>query len=331
MSDQKFWNDYYSYWDNFVKEWFYKVKDLKIDGLLNLDPIEEYKCVKGLELKELPEPYIRKISKDGLNYKHNHIKAVVINLNPGASSPAECTKCIKGLNDQGALIERYANECKGNYSAWISTYGCLLNEYPQGMREMIPGVDWWQGSNGKGGRMRWMRSFYGNDVTPEDVFALELCPYHSKSWDLRNISDETRRYVWSRVIKPAVVAATEDDVSCITCIGQDIERILKETLKFERIASWENGKYIENECRKDIEWPTTGRTNNLVDMHYILYKSKCKCEDLPTRPRPFLCIWHKGGSNPPSKEFVENVETKIRERINNMNQEEMRRARDVMK
>lgn len=312
--NQEFWNDYYSHWDKFVKDWFEKVKDLHID-FSNVGPIQAYEGVRGLDLKELPEPYVRKVAKDGLNYNHGRVKAIMINLNPGASSFAESTKCIKCLNEKGALIERYANECNGDYSAWISKYGGLLNEYPHKMcKRSIPGVDWWQGRNGIGGRMRWIRSFYGNDVTPEDVFALEFCPYHSKSWAFGRMPDETKSYVLQHVIKPAVVAATEDDVSCIACIGKDLEKIFEEILEFRRTASWEKGAYIENGRCEDINgWPTTGPRNNPVDMHYVLYQGEC--EGLPIRP--FLSIWHKGGNKPPAERFCR-VEAAIRERINKL-------------
>lgn len=70
--DKEYWKQYYKAWDDFVRNWF-DSEAHPTDTITR----EYQRSVRGLDLNELPEPY--------LGNPHEGTRAVFVNLNPGGS------------------------------------------------------------------------------------------------------------------------------------------------------------------------------------------------------------------------------------------------------
>lgn len=178
--------------------------------------------------------------------------------------------------------------------------------------------------------MRWINQFYGQfghgPILPENVFALELCPYHSKyapsnvlEHPVRGLS--TKRYlkfVREYVCKPAVIAACENDVPCIVCVGKEVMGAVEKCL-------WLDKKKPIMELSKESEidgWPTSGA--DPVCRHYRLREfspKRCSfwsgiCKTMRKTPGKvwILGVWTQGSTKLPSEKFS-GVEGLILEKI----------------
>lgn len=335
----KFWEEYFSYWDEVIRDWCEK------KGKAEGEPRNLFGC-GNLTYNELPEPYILKTNR---RFPQGAVKAIMINFNPGTSTELECVKCFcrNEIDPKGGeLLQKLIGECKGSYRRWVSRYGCLLNEYSEELRSMIPGVEWWQGreeDKGNGGRMRWINQFYRqlyqDSVSPEEVFALELCPYHSKSAPTGMFSrdgkksskdDELLEFEWKRVFKPAIVSANENGVSCIVCVGKGVINAMKSCLgdDVNHVESYDPS----NKSIKRL-WPQVGGggvEKKLVQRGYELFEfrdggygrwadvRKTLC-DLPDKVH-ILGVWAKGSIKLPDENFMrveKIVAEKIKEGANN--------------
>lgn len=316
-ASSEFWKDYFSYWEKVIRDW------CDVRGKFDSEH-ENIFDVQRLDPKEIPEPYICKVDSC---FQRSKVRAIMINLNPGASSGFECTKCFCRYEDDpkcGELLCKLIKECGTSYIEWISRYGCLLNEYSDGWAARIPGVKWWQGNarqGDRGGRLRWLDQFYGRfgdrSVMPEDVFALELCPYHSKCAPTGMFTrykkgiDKERflEFEWQRVFKPAVVAACEDGVPCIACVGKDVIKVLEDCLgdDVDLIRHFDSTE----ESTRSV-WPPTAR-NEPVNRHYVLYEFRSRggarwadiCQTVQNMPERvwLLGMWTKGSTMPPDQRF----------------------------
>lgn len=331
----KFWEEYFSYWDEVIRDWCEK------KGKAEGEPRNLFGS-GNLMYNELPEPYILKTNR---RFPQGDVKAIMINFNPGASTELECAKCFcrNEIDPKGGeLLQKLIGECKGSYRRWVSRYGCLLNKYyPAKLRSRIPGVEWWQGrkeDKGNGGRMRWINQFYQqlhqDSVSPEEVFALELCPYHSKCAPTGMFSqgrkksskdDELLEFEWERVFKPSIVAACENGVPCIVCVGKGVINAMKRCLgdDVKRVGRYDRSK-------KSIKrlWPSVedgGAEKKLVYRGYELYKFRDgrhgrwadiaeTVSDMPDKIY-VLGVWAQGSIKLPDENFVR-VEKIIVKKIN---------------
>lgn len=313
----EYWQEYYRFWDGFVREWF------ETGGTFQGEIGSLYGDPKLLDAKELPEPYAHKPfdGKDG-----RKVKAAILNLNPGASSGNECTKCLCRYREGGAeLMYKFDKVHKRIYSQFVSKCGCLLNEFDDDWYDCIPGVKWWQGDKRDshcGGRMRWLRQFYESNPMPEEVFASELCPYHSKRTRTGVFEKKIRSnpdVVWERVLAPLAVVAAENRLPCVSCVGKDIELILggqfQGEFQFEKCWTERLGRR-ENRGSK---WPPNGNRNP-VKRRYVVYRilANCtRCKKLSQKVGVdlsgvcFLCLSSQGSNVPPGENFGE-VEQDIR-------------------
>ena len=183
--DSAYWEQYYKFWDEFVGAWFSSMKSQKNIAEQIAMQFGNASCIN---LDELPEPYYGK--------PHEDVDAVFINLNPGMSTgnDLKSTKCFSKLTapyTEGWLIKEFAKTKR--YREYANECSCL----DPNLRDHNPevcGVKWWQDLAPKpiGGRMSWVRRIYGKkDMCPSKVFALELCPFHSKQWEFDFTGDKS--------------------------------------------------------------------------------------------------------------------------------------------
>ena len=303
MSDTKYWDDYYEYWDRFVKEWF---EQRKAGYTIPQDKISKvYKnAVSGLEFDELPTPYLGN-PRDGVD-------AVIINLNPGLSEIIRFGEFLGENSDKtqyfsnrgnplGWLIDEFENKAKGEYSKFIGidseiNWSCLnpgLLKYPR----WVCGVDWWQGYDGKlivkgldgqrhaNQRMPWIRRMYGRNICPSKVFSLELCPYHSKKFKIDNKQidylDVILPFIKEWAIDPAVNAVAKWRLPFAVAVGSDVAKVLMD-IGADCEKEWSNKKPID-------VWPKK-KDGRLKERKYRLYtvESSCgqKARILVTQARP---------------------------------------------
>ena len=317
----EYWQEYYRFWDDFVREWFENEGSFQGEiGSLYGDP-------KLLDVKELPEPYAHR-PFDGKDRRR--VKAAILNLNPGASSGNECTKCLCRYREGDAeLMYKFDKVHERIYSHFVSECGCLLNEFDDDWYDCIPGVKWWQGDkrdNHCGGRMRWLRQFYDSSLMPEEVFASELCPYHSKRTRTGTFEKKIRsnpNVVWERVLAPLAVVAVENRLTCVSCMGKDFELIFDRIFigEFHKENQWSGG--VDMLGAPIPEWPPRGMDSSSVNRSYTLYRLKADSQrskelslkanvDLSTVS--FLCVTSQGSNNPPQDKF-QDVEKNIRSYI----------------
>lgn len=205
--DNVYWEAYYKFWNDFVEAWF---AAMQTQGNMNVAEriAMQFGNASSINLDELPEPYYGK--------PHEDVEAVFINLNPGMSTgdDLESTKFFSKLtapNPDGWLIKKFVKT--KNYREYANSCSCLDPNLRSNNPEVC-GVKWWQGLDPKsiGGRMSWVRRIYDKaDMCPSKVFALELCPFHSKRWgfDLEE-NQVLKDFINEHVIEPAIVATVEN-------------------------------------------------------------------------------------------------------------------------
>ena len=169
-----------------------------------------------------------------------------------------------------------------------------------------------------------MKSSYRQDsIHPLEVFALELCPYHSKSF---NLDDETAfsfdgekigvlHFIVKRVLQPALNAVVENpSLPFAVAIGKPfailLEKIGRDD-KFGISAKLEKEWWEESDDVEDWQWPET-RDDNTGEMRrvhrkYCLFALKDKNGHLVR----FLVCAAPGSNGTPSEDFSLNIEKKL--------------------
>ena len=317
--NKKYWNDFYKFWDEFVAQWF---EQREAGHEEPQDQISRaYRgAVAKLNFDELPTPY--------LGCPHNGVEAVIIDLNPGGSEligfgefqgmHSDATQDYSHINENlGWLIREFRDTPERSYRKFIDKWSCLNPEL-RGHDPWVCGVNWWQGytnememweergetrerelieyhstSNQKcrGFRIEWARRIYDNPwLSPSKVFALELCPFHSKSFRAR-IGNDLITFIKKNIIEAAVVATNEGNLPFVLGVGSDLRRVLQE-LGAEVEKEWSHGDHPHN-----WDWPTnSGQFRNRT---YSLHTVTC---DNGMRGR-FLVTSARGGLTAPAPEF----------------------------
>ena len=238
--DSAYWEQYYKFWDEFVGAWFSSMKSQKNIAEQIAMQFGNASCIN---LDELPEPYYGK--------PHEDVDAVFINLNPGMSTgnDLKSTKCFSKLTapyTEGWLIKEFAKTKR--YREYANECSCL----DPNLRDHNPevcGVKWWQDLAPKpiGGRMSWVRRIYGKkDMCPSKVFALELCPFHSKQWEFDFTGDKNLKdFIYEHVIEPAVTATIENELPFAIAVGASVRDILSyiEAIEEEESKKWTCKRY----------------------------------------------------------------------------------------
>ena len=339
MTSEIYWKEYYSFWDKFVKDWFEQCPNEPSDEVS-----QAYKvCVGALNFDELPEPYYGAPEKG--------VKAVIINLNPGMSQTDEREESLewekfyslkdtykgKGPHVKRSLVTEFADSCNKKYSKFVQKWSCLDPKYRHEKPDLC-GVEWGQGlSQSKvGGREEWLGRIYNKDldvktsprgvkdlIHPLEVFALELCPYHSKSF---NLDDEMAfsfdgekmnvlPFVVEHVLQPALHAVVENPpLPFAVAIGKTFAILLEKLGRYDKFgisAKLEKEWWDESEGVEDWQWPET-RDNETGEMRRV-YRKYCLfvLKDKNGRLARFLVCAAPGSNGTPSKDFGRKIEKKL--------------------
>lgn len=284
------WNAFYDYWNGFIRDWYQS-------GAQPADPVSQtFRNDSGFTpcWYELPEPY---------QGRHENCKVVVINYNPGAAGANETVKSYLRRNDSGTLIHKFADEHNCRYSdyqaKWQEVNENLVDHDPE-----VPGVKWWQE------RCKWFRRFFNNpELVTSEIFALEMCPYHSRYWTgtIPRALDEHYR---QRVLGPAFAAVCTNDLPCVVCVGKKIGIYLCEHLGARTVLVWKNGIGPDHAVLAD--WPRKDN-GNLVKRTYELLEVPVTGWNLglPVETVKCLVLSAPGSNSLPSANF-ERVERLIR-------------------
>ena len=310
--DKAYWDKYYKFWDEFVGFWF---RSMKSDKNIAEQAAMQFGKASCINLDELPEPYYGK--------PHEDVDAVFINLNPGMSTgyKLESTKFFSKLaapSPEGRLLKEFAR--LGSYRKYADEWSCLDPELRKCKDEHeVCGVKWWQDLAPKpiGGRMSWVRRIYNKaDMCPSRVFALELCPFHSKQWEFDFADDKNLKdFICEHVIEPAVTATIENDLPFAIAIGASVRDVLSYVGAVEEDESkkWScNSKHHKrklNDEKLSTTWPHP-KGKHIV-RNYRLYRVHGG-----KGTARILVTWAAGGNTCPQADFY-NLEQHIRQYVSN--------------
>lgn len=317
-TDRKFWNEYYGFWDDFVRKWFENRPNDPTDNV----SVSYNAAVPQITFDELPTPY--------LGAPDTGVSAVIINLNPGLSETigfgdfagrnSDETQYWSNLNNPiGWMIREFRDRKHLSYREYVNEWSCLnpalldSAKYPQ----WCCGVHWWQGYESEriqrnlrrqcsrhNMRIPWLQQVYNNShINALNVFALELCPFHSKRFSLsRGEEDVLVPFIQKRVFLPAAMAVKENDLPFAVAVGLDVGSVISAA-----------GAQLEKEWAPVSLpcWPT-GRNGKCVRRKYRMYKVELE-DGLMAR---VLVTFAPGGCAAPSREF-DMVEESVRVWVEN--------------
>ena len=305
----QYWQEYYDFWDEFVRCWFQECRGDQTSTVYRKIAEGYRMCVNDLNFAELPTPY--------LGTPAQTVQAVIIHLNPGGSAKDKDGFSLDetqlypniDIDKKGWLIKCFRDNAGLSYRRHIDEWSCL-NSSLRGHNPEVCGVRWWQGNDPAvvGGRMKWIKQIYNKEITPESVFALELCPYHSVSFgNLRHgtvYNNVVLPFIKKHVIVPAVKAVVGNNLDFAVAIGAQVAHVLEDL-----------GATCEKEWTYESHtgrWPKNDK-NEYVERKYKLFNLKCE-DGMNAR---FLVTWVASGGigiPAPSEKFKE-VEHEIRKSI----------------
>lgn len=341
--DKSYWENYYKFWDWFVQEWFKeRAKDpnpIKYDDKYNYKELAAAfaTSVDELNFDELPTPYLGNPKKG--------VDAVIINMNPGLSEKIRFREFLGEDSDKtqyfsnrgkplGWLIDEFENKAKAEYSKFIGidseiNRSCLNPELLDTKKHprWVCGVDWWQGYDDKfivkgvpgkrhaDQRMPWIKRIYGKDISPTKVFALELCPYHSKIFH-SELDDVLSEFIGKWVIEPAMTAVVQYELPFALAAGRPIADVLDNMITGKKIMAkkikcWSYKDTIEE--LKEMEWPDNTKKKP-TNRTYCLYSIKAPCGEWGK----ILVTWASAPGNSAPGGGFEKPEIKIRDYVNSV-------------
>ena len=343
--NNEYWSEFYRDWDEVVKKWYEGRTNNQGDKVGNAYS----SWISNLNLNELPTPY--------LGYPQKGVEAVIIDLNPGGSEligfgrfqgeHSDATQDYSHINDDiGWLIREFRDTPEQSYRKFIDKWSCL-NPGLRGHDPWVCGVNWWQGycnememweergekrereliayhakSNRRcrGYRIEWARRIYDKPwLSPGKVFALELCPFHSKNFktkisvDVLRTNNQLISFIKKNVIDAAVVAMKEGKSPFALGVGSDLRGVLREFASIEIVWSHDDHPL-------DWDWPkhkSGTKRGQFVNRTYSLHTVTC---DNGVRGQ-ILVTSAPGGLTTPAPEFSV-IEDHIREYASNLGREE---------
>jgi hypothetical protein len=311
------YRDYKSFWDIFLNKWRSNHDDLiqndpagqaffpkdSRGNLIQTDLLENIAC--------MPEPYYTGEAFKGAERWEDFKDAIVVlDLNPGLSHESDSLKSKNSPSHP--ILEDLA---KGGYSKGINNdkYSPFIST-----NKSIPGVTWW-----KSKRLTWFSRFLSVGNVREKMFAFELCPFHSKSWNI-TLNPKSIDFINRNVLTPVASILTGNGKSRLGyCFGKDWEKIFSQ-IGFEEVAKWgidydnlskpfvsPSGSAISSES-----WPKKTGTSTNINRIYKLYRGYINDTEIY-----FLCLRGSGTFTAPGPVFA-NTEEGIKEdmkRLYNIN------------
>ena len=296
------YKEYKDFWDNFLKKWMENHDDFIMndpDGQAffpknsqgNLIQTDLYR-----NITYMPEPYyFGDAFLNATDWSDFNDAIVVLDLNPGLSHKADCLKCKEDPNPLilKDLAKGYSTEINPKYSPFINTHST------------IPGVTWW-----KSKRLTWFSRFLSVGNVRGKMFAFELCPFHSKSWNI-TLNPNSINFIKQNVLIPvASIWAGNGKRRLGYCFGKDWEKIFS-ILGFQELAQW--GVDYDNPSKpfvspsgsaiSSVSWPKKTGTSTNINRIYKLYRGNINDIDIY-----FLCLRGSGTFAAPGPVFKDTEE-----------------------
>ena len=310
----KTYNEYKDFWDNFLKEWRKKHYDFirkdpngqaffpkdSIGNLIQTDLLEN--------IAYRPEPYYTGVAfKGAVRWVDFKDAIVVLDLNPGLSSKYDEDKSKNSTSHP--ILDDLA---KWDYSEGINNY-----KYSPfiSTNKSIPGVTWWESK-----RLPWFSRFLSVGNVREKMFAFELCPFHSKSWNI-TLNSKSIDFIKQNVLTPVASILTGNGKRRLGyCFGKDWEKIFSQ-IGFVEVAKW--GIDYDNPSKPFVSpsgsaissqsWPKKRGTSTNINRIYKLYRGYIKDKERHIDQEIyFLCLRGKGTFFAPGPWFA-NTEEGIKE------------------
>ena len=302
----KTYKEYKDFWDNFLKEWrknhygFIR-KDPDGQAFFPKDSIGNLIQTDLLEnIAYMPEPYYTgEAFKGAERWEDFEDAIVVLDLNPGLSHEYDSLKCKNSPShpilddlDKGGYSEGINNY---KYSPFIST------------NKSIPGVTSWESK-----RLPWFSRFLSVGNVREKMFAFELCPFHSKSWNI-TLDSKSIDFIKQNVLTPVASILTGNGKRRLGyCFGKDLEKIFSQ-IGFEEVAKW--GIDYDNPSKPFVSpsgsaissesWPKKIGTSTNINRIYKLYRGYIKDKDRHIDQEIyFLCLRGSGTFAAPGLVFA---------------------------
>ena len=279
---QKWLND----WDDSIKYW--DLHSTALSGLLS--PFAGLVRSSKLTPDYLPEPYYG---------DPDNCSAVVLNINPGSSSPNEVTKLWNYRSFVNTLMYEFSNTFSSKYSDFQKVYS------PFAAPNWVPGVQWWKDNrNDFINKVVQLYNTYKGGLPNKshqshNPFALELCPLHSSNVNGINFFLKgLRTNYMTNVISPAANIINNSDIPFGLGFASSICNLLQkpECGGFQVIRTWKNGlDYSPSSSTKLIpKWPID-KNGGLKKRTYQLLCSNAFKESVGERVY-FLFTWDQSGS-----------------------------------
>lgn len=315
------WQAFRKYWDDFVKDWYTFIS--RKHTILEEATIR-FGRASCINIDELPEPYM------GCPENGDDCDAVILNLNPGMSDKYERQKFYSELNKSAWQIRELVDNYNCEFSRFIKDWNYLSTDNNkkalEKYKEDICGYGWW--IKNSGARVNWLKRVYGNpNLDPQKVFALELCPFHSKKWEFDLDHDEKlREGIIQNTIGPALKAASQSKLPFAVAIGKPFYDIMEQimagclagaTVKLEGEWYCKKETQVINGTKKEVRvlsnnvmgiWPNGAKEDTLRS--YSLYN--VSITDYVTAR--LLVTWTQSGNSAPKEDFKD-VEKAIRDSI----------------
>ena len=302
----KTYKEYKDFWDNFLNNWLrnhnaFILKDPNGQAFFPKDSrgnLIQTDLLKNIAY--MPEPYYTgEAFKGAERWEDFEDAIVVLDLNPGLSHEYDSLKCKNSPSHP--ILDDLA---KWGYSEGINNY-----KYSPfiSTNKSIPGVTWWESK-----RLPWFSRFLSVGNVREKMFAFELCPFHSKSWNI-TLDPKSIDFIKQNVLTPVASILTGNGKRHLGyCFGKDWEKIFSQ-IGFEEVAKW--GIDYDNPSKPFVSpsgsaissqsWPKKRGTSTNINRIYKLYRGYIKdTERHIDQEIYFLCLRGSGTFAAPGPVFA---------------------------
>ena len=306
----KTYKEYKDFWDNFLKNWLsnhnaFILNDPNGQAFFPKDSrgnLIQTDLLKNIAY--MPEPYYTgEAFKGAERWEDFEDAIVVLDLNPGLSHVYDSLKCKNSPSHPILDDLKKEDYSKGinnaKYSPFIST------------NATIPGITWW-----KSKRLNWFSRFLSVGNVREKMFAFELCPFHSKSWNI-TLDPKSIDFIKQNVLTPVASILTGNGKRRLGyCFGKDWEQIFFQ-IGFVEVAQW--GVDYDNPSKpfvspsgsviRSASWPKKKGTSTNINRIYNLYRGYIKdTERQIDQEIYFLCLRGSGTFAAPGPVFAKTEE-----------------------